>query len=256
MIQSNNTKIPRRIFLGISSLLLFTHFSLQASPANKLGPPKKENVIVIHGFGQDAKGMEYIYDALKKDGYDVCSLDYKTVRKSIETIKEQVTEQVEHCFTNFKTSNKTHFIGHSLGGLMIRNYLAENPNRYSKKSVDKIVMMGTPNQGSPISDVYKKRNLFGLLGEMSIALGTGEEDFANALPEPSYHIGIIAGNKPWLITKGIFNEPNDGLVPVSSTKLTNMADFIELPIDHAGMRSSQIVVEQLLSYLSRGKFFH
>lgn len=253
MYQSNHTKIQRRIFLTISSLFFCT-FSLHAAPVNNAIEMKKENVIVIHGFGQDAKGMAFISETLEKEGFNVCPLEYKTIGKSIDKIKAQVSDQIDDCFTHFDTSYKTHFIGHSLGGLMIRNYFSENPNNYKNKQVDKIVLMGTPNQGSPISDVYKRRNLFGMLGEMSMALGTGEDDFANSLPEPSYPIAIIAGNKPWRITKAIFNEPNDGLVPVSSTKLENMSDFIELPIDHAGMRSDQDVMNEILVYLHKGKF--
>lgn len=243
----------RNIFYLLFLQAFFQH-PVYASSAIPIDNAKNENVIVIHGFGQNAKGMEFITNGLIKAGYSTCTLEYKTVGRSVDTIKKQVIKQINACFLTFYHSDNTHFIGHSLGGLMIRSYLADHPSILSKQKINKVIMMGTPNNGSPISDSYQEKSIFGILGEMSLALGTGDGDFAKSLPEPFYKTGIIAGNKPWRITRKAFDEPNDGLVPVSSTKLPNMGDFIELNVDHASMRTNQIVMDHILNYLSEGKF--
>ena len=231
-----------------------TQVPAYASSITSTDNVKNENVIIIHGFGQNAKGMHSITNGLQEAGYSTCALEYKTVGRSIHAIKKQIGQQINDCFSTFRKENKTHFIGHSLGGLMIRSYLSEYPSERHQYKIDKVIMMGTPNNGSPISDSYQEKSIFGLLGEMSLALGTDEGDFAKSLPEPSYKTGIIAGNKPWRLTRKAFNEPNDGLVPVSSTKLPNMDDFIELNVDHASMRTDPIVMNNILTYLTNGRF--
>lgn len=252
MLKNRSTHFTTAHIALLGGLLFqpFAHASTTTIPKAVIN----ENVIVVHGFGQNEKGMAFITDNLTGSGYKTCALNYKTVGHSIESIQNQVTEQINHCFARFNNPNKTHFIGHSLGGLMIRQYLADTPTAFSTHKIDKVIMMGTPNHGSPISDAYQKKSVLGLLGEMSLALGTDKGDFAQSLPLPSYKTGIIAGNKPWRITQKAFNEPNDGLVPVSSTRLPNMGDFIELNTDHASMRTSQTVMNHILNYLTKGQF--
>ncbi|OBU29664.1 alpha/beta fold hydrolase [Photobacterium kishitanii] len=251
---SENNYMKLRITFYLLLLQAFYQNPVYASSTLSTNHAKNENIIVIHGFGQNAKGMEFITNGLKNTGYNTCVLEYKTVGRSVDTIKKQVVKQINDCFLTFDNSYNTHFIGHSLGGLMIRSYLADHPSMLNKRKIDKVIMMGTPNNGSPISDSYREKSIFGLLGEMSLALGTDEGDLAKSLPEPFYKTGIIAGNKPWRITRKAFNEPNDGLVPVSSTKLPNMGDFIELNVDHASMRTNQLVIGHILEYLDKGKF--
>jgi len=54
----------------------------------------------------------------------------------------------------------------------------------------------------------------------------------------------------------LFHEPNDGKVSVSSAKTKNIKDFILLPFSHTFMMNNSLVEEQVLSFLSDGKFRH
>ena len=249
-----NNNMTLNIIFSLLLLQVFMQDPVYASSEISTYNKKNENIIIIHGFGRNSKGMEFITNNLKEVGYNTCTLEYKTIGRSVNTIKKQVVKQIDACFLTFNNAENTHFIGHSLGGLMIRSYLADHSSIQHKRKINKIIMMGTPNNGSPISDSYREKRIFGILGEMSLSLGTDEGDLAKSLPEPYYKTGIIAGNKPWRLTRKAFGEPNDGLVAVSSTKLPNMGDFIELNVDHASMRTDQIVMNHILSYLTGGKF--
>ena len=50
--------------------------------------------------------------------------------------------------------------------------------------------------------------------------------------------------------------PDDGLVPVESTRLQGMTDFIVVKTRHSMLRYNQEVADQILSFLKTGKFAH
>jgi triacylglycerol esterase/lipase EstA (alpha/beta hydrolase family) len=47
-----------------------------------------------------------------------------------------------------------HFVGHPLGGLLIRHYRQEQAALIQQKPFGRVVMIGTPNQGSAAADHY------------------------------------------------------------------------------------------------------
>ena len=49
---------------------------------------------------------------------------------------------------------------------------------------------------------------------------------------------------------------NDGLMPVESTKLDGMSDFIEVESGHSMIRYDQEVARQVIAFLYYGKFSH
>ncbi len=72
----------------------------------------------------------------------------------------------------------------------------------------------------------------------------------------SREIGIIAGTRPlgvgrWITT---FDEPCDGTVAVSETRLPGAADHIELKVTHMGMLLSRHVADQTAAFLRHGRF--
>jgi hypothetical protein len=114
--------------------------------------------------------------------------------------------------------------------------------------------MGTPNQGTPLVDRFEDRWWLQMLGESALSLGTGQNSFPQSLPPPDYSVGVIAGVVERYDNEEMLPGADDGLVPVESTKLDGMADFILLEISHSGMRWDEAVAEQTVQFLRTGAF--
>jgi len=54
----------------------------------------------------------------------------------------------------------------------------------------------------------------------------------------------------------ILAEPSDGLVPVSSTKLENMADFLLVNSNHSMLRYNTQTANETIYFLHHGHFSH
>lgn len=92
------------------------------------------------------------------------------------------------------------------------------------------------------------------MGKTALSLGTEASGLARQLPPPPFAAGIIAGANGSWFSDALFNESNDGLVQISSTRLPNMADFVEVDVSHSGMRYDREVADQTIAFLQTGEF--
>jgi len=180
-------------------------------------------------------------------------LDYATIGESIDDVLAETTKQIDDCLLH---ASKVHFVGHSLGGLVIRAYLQNNQHQLEKINIAEVVLIGTPNKGSELADHFSDSWLMEVGGGISRALVTGSSSLGNNLDETDVNVGIIAGTKSTSLTSDQFDGPNDGLVSVESTKLNNMTDFITIDVSHSMMRYNLDVAEQTIHFLQNGKFQH
>ena len=216
----------------------------------------KELVVLAHGLGRSKLAMWRLEQRLEAANYNVCTLDYKTIGESIDSVLTETSAQIDACL---EYSAKAHFVGHSLGGLVIRAYLQNQQESLIKGSVGKVVLMGTPNKGSELADHLVESWIMELGGEITRALVTGDNGLGISLGDDlemlDVNIGIIAGTSPSSLTKDKFTGPNDGLVSVESTKLNSMSDFIEINVTHTQMRYDLEVAKQVIHFLGQGKFW-
>lgn len=149
-----------------------------------------------------------------------------------------------------------HLVGHSLGGVLILNLLAQG----AALPPGRVVCLGSPLCGSRAAASLRTHRWGAPVLGNTIA-GCVLEDTASrwtrAVPG-SREIGIIAGTRPlgigrWITT---FDEPCDGTVAVSETRLPGAADHIELPVTHMGMLLSGRVADQTAAFLRQGRFAH
>ena len=209
--------------------------------------------MLIHGLGRSAASMWLLKSRIEMDGYDVVSINYPSLRKEPGHVIDSVSMQINACCSD---KTKVHFVGHSLGGLLIRQYFENPKNGSMLNRLGQVVMIGTPNSGTAMVDHFRDSWWMPLLGETTLSLGTAEKSLPGQLPPPPFKAGIIAGTNGMWLSDAIFNEANDGLVSVASTRLPNMADFIEIDVSHSMMRYDGEVAEQTVFFLQNGRFSH
>lgn len=121
-------------------------------------------------------------------------------------------------------------------------------------------MLGTPQGGSEIAELLHRFRLHGVFLNRSAPLlrANRPDHLAASLGEPSYPLGLIAGDRssiPWLSDR-IFKAPNDGKVSVSATHLPGSTDHMTLPVTHTAMLFDRNVAGQVVHFLRLGRFVH
>ena len=189
--------------------------------------------------------------AIEASGFVTLNLNYASRRKALELLAEDIHPAIELFASGIEGS--IHFVGHSMGGLLARAYLA----RYRPKRLGRVVMLGTPNSGSEIADRLKNvlpyRAWFGPAGQQLIT--TRDAALDAILPPIDYPVGIIAGDRSIYPISSVFlPRPHDGRVSVENTRLDGMVDHVVIAVSHPSLVRSRLTIEQTIAFLRHGRF--
>jgi len=210
-------------------------------------------VILLHGLGRFRQSMRGLEQHLKRLGYSTINLAYPSTTKTIETISEtHLARAIQDC--EAQRAGKIHFVGHSLGGLIVRQYL----QRHSVPAGSRLVMLSPPNGGSELVDLLMQVPLYRwITGPAGQEIGRGPESVVNRLKPIGIDIGVIAGNFSInLVFSAFMDGPDDGMVSVKSTMLPEMRDFIIVPNTHTFIMRDPLVMSQVAHFLKHGGFDH
>jgi pimeloyl-ACP methyl ester carboxylesterase len=214
-------------------------------------------VIVLHGLGANAGQMEKLAKFLRESGgYSVFNVTYPSTRRDMAGHADALT----HIIENLHGIEEINFVGHSMGNIVIRHYLADHydpaTRRQGDRRIGRFVMLGPPNQGSLVAVSLAENQLFSTLaGRPGQQLGRDWGALKAHLATPDFEFGIIAGGRgdgkgynPFL------PGDNDGLVTVVSTRLSGACDFLVVPALHASLPDDSRVMQATLRFLRQGCF--
>ncbi|GAA5523896.1 hypothetical protein Maes01_00445 [Microbulbifer aestuariivivens] len=238
----------KAIAAAILSLLLLTPLSGNATC-----------VILLHGLGRSDGSMQELAEALAKANFHTVNVDYPSTLYPIETLAGQaIAPALDQCAsaaekTEDPEDTRVHFVTHSMGGILVRQYLS----RVSIPNLGRVVMLGPPNQGSEVVDTLGEFPGFhAIMGDAGLQLGTGEESVPNQLGAANFDVGIIAGTRSINpILSQIIPSTDDGKVSVASTRLEGMSDHLQMPVTHVFMMQNEQVIAQVLHFLQYGRFY-
>ncbi|MBU0482952.1 MAG: alpha/beta hydrolase [Proteobacteria bacterium] len=206
-------------------------------------------VVLLHGLARSDSSMKKMEDELLKEKYTTVNVNYPSRDYPIEILAEKA---ILPALTKCAPDEEINFVTHSLGGILVRQYL----EKHEIPNLNHVVMLGPPNQGSEVVD--KLGNFPGFYfinGDAGMQLGTGELSIPNQLGKANFDLGIIAGTRSinWILSSLIPNT-DDGKVSVERTKLAGMHDHIEMPVTHPFMMKNDEVIDQVIYYLKHGSF--
>jgi pimeloyl-ACP methyl ester carboxylesterase len=114
-----------------------------------LTAPTTRPVLLVHGFAGTKSSWVLVANALKARGVPVEAMSYPPVRTSVQQLAEQLVAEVERILAATGT-DKVHLVGHSLGGVVIAQAIADS--RLTGR-VDTVITLGSPFGGSPWAGV-------------------------------------------------------------------------------------------------------
>lgn len=209
-------------------------------------------VVLLHGLMRSSTSMNKMQRELDEAGYLTANIDYPSRDHTIEELADMAVSDGLTACREQDDVGRIHFVTHSLGGILVRQYLSEN----GIPELGRVVMLGPPNQGSEAADDFLGVPGYDWInGPAGRQLGKGEESVPLRLGPAEFELGIIAGNRTIdPITSAVLPNPDDGRVSVEDTKLEGMADFAVVEHSHAFMMRMHSTIELTIAFLDDGTF--
>ena len=210
--------------------------------------------ILLHGLHQTTWVMRPLAKRLQQAGLPTHCHRYYSLKDPIFTHSQSLNNWLNQ---HHHPRDPINLVGHSLGGLVIRDFLS----RYPQWQIGRCVTLGTPHTGSVSAD-YVKRLFSPLVRQAYTGALNGDTPALN----DEVCLGVIAGNKPRgvgqlflqdYIKREILDKDkrqHDGSVFLYETRLPNATDHIILPVSHTGMLMDKTVAQQTIYFLNHGQF--
>ncbi|HVS78600.1 MAG TPA: alpha/beta fold hydrolase [Steroidobacteraceae bacterium] len=205
-----------------------------------------QHVVYVHGLWMPGgESLLLGHRLLREFGLQVHAFPYSAATWSMEEITAHLQS-----FVGSLDAPAVHFVGHSLGGLVIYRFF----ERYAAQPPGRVVFLGTPCVESRAAVAAARLRFVSALMGPSVAeelLQPRERRWIFGRP-----LGLIAGSQSIGLGQFLagFQEECDGTVGVSETRLPGATDHIVLPVSHMGMLVSPRVARETGLFLTHGRF--
>lgn len=215
-------------------------------------------VILLHGLCRSWMSMQPMAEHLETQGFTAIQFRYASSRKGVADHAGHLKRVIDGLPPEVTEIN---FVAHSLGNIVIRHYVADCKNSKSLRMdprINRMVMLGPPNQGSRMARLMKDSLAFKLVaGASGAELSIGWDRLSQKLATPDFEFGIIAGgygseDAPYsnILLPGL----DDFTVSKEETMLAGADDFLIKPLVHTTMIRNQDAMESTARFLKAGFF--
>lgn len=200
-------------------------------------------VILVHGLWMPRVAMTLLATRLGRAGYRVHSFGYRGRAPLASNVERLACFAREHF-----DGRPAHFVGHSLGGVLVYDTLSHNP----ELSSGHVVLLGAPVGGCHAGRRLGSRALGRwLLGACAARWQQHEARWPRGEP-----LGVIAGTLPLGLGRllGALPGDNDGVVCVEETRIEGMSDRALVREPHSLLTVSSRVAALTAQFLRAGRF--
>ena len=214
-------------------------------------------VVVLHGLMRSDSSMRRMARYLREQGkFSTFNVSYPSTQGTVGDHARALAS----ILAGLEGIEEIHFVAHSLGNLVVRHYLADcqqaQPPRQPDPRIQRMVMLGPPNNGAQIAEVLLRNGLGKVIaGQSGQQLAREWTALCDGMAIPAFPFGIIAGGREQ--KRGynpLLKGDNDAIVSVESARLGGAADFVVLPVLHTTMMDNATVQQYTLRFLEQGYF--
>ena len=199
-------------------------------------------MVLAHGLWVPALAMTPLAARLHATGLRCRLFGYPGRERPLEAHAERLARFA-------RSVGPAHFVGHSLGGLVVLQALEQ----HRSVAAGSVLLLGSPVRGN-----FAGRRL-AQHGWGRWFLGASEPLWREGRsarwtrPEP---LGVLAGSLPIGLGRllGALPGVNDGVVRVEETAVDGMRERVVLPVGHSAMLVSARVAAQVVSFLGDAHF--
>lgn len=177
---------------------------------------------------------------------------FRCVPFSYPTVKGEMADHVRSLidFARAQDTDELHFVGHSLGGLVVLRALEVTNDLPPGRAV----LLGSPCQGSRAAQSVARLPF----GRAILGRAVHEECIECQVHQWSgrREVGVIAGSLRMGLGRlfADLDADHDGTILVEETRLPGAKDHIVLHTSHTAMLLSVEVAEQVVAFLKTGRF--
>jgi pimeloyl-ACP methyl ester carboxylesterase len=200
-------------------------------------------VVLVGGLWAPALAMGLLAARLRAERFRTAIFAYAG-RGPLEANVERLAQFARHTYDG----RPVHFVGHSLGGLLVLQTL----NRHPEVPLATAVLLASPVRGC-----LAGRRLAGAgIGRWMLGACEGllaEQQAVWRRPAP---LGVIAGTAPIGLGRALGRLPgqNDGVVCVDETAVAGMAARALVPLGHSAIIVSARVAGLVARFMRYGRF--
>jgi len=199
--------------------------------------------VLVPGLWMPAAAMTVLAARLAGRGYAVRVFAYSG-RKPHEANVERLARFARETLGG----RPAHYVGHSLGGVLVLDML----NRHPEIAAGSAVLLGAPVRGS-----FAGRRLgLARVGRWMMGGSRPLWDERSASWRRAAPLGVIAGTVPMGLghALGQMPGPSDGVVCVSETEVDGMSAHALVPLGHSLLIVSGRVAKMIERFLTAGRF--
>ena len=208
---------------------------------------RRRVVVLQHGLWRTPASLGRLERTLRAHGYEVHNPGYPSTRAGIEDHAVLLHAVVESIYASAPV-DELFFVGHSLGGLVIEQYLRAADAR----PVTACVYLATPHRGAVLADLRKHWFPFPfLMGQAAVELSPGHALHQRPIPAADVS-GTIVGD----LGENNASIPgrDDGTVAIGEATLAGARDSVTLPLSHTALSYAPAAILQVLHFLRHRGF--
>jgi len=205
--------------------------------------------VLQHGLWRTPWSLWKLERALRAHGYAVLNSGYPSTRGTVQQHSARLRDAIDAAVAKLGRVDEFDFVGHSLGGLVIADYL-RRPDAVPARAC---VFLVAPMRGAALADLRKEWWWFRVVMGSGASLQLSPEDALHRLPFVLPRaVGTLVGSKG----EGNPDIPgdDDGTVAVSEAHVPGELDSVTLPLGHTLITVDDRSIREVLAFLHDERF--